>query len=356
MESENFCVKKFIEEYNLFLNQLSFLFKEDEDKEIIKGFINECDSDKLSRGKSFYDSLEIDYLYELFIKSKVRLFSTKDDNTSQVSISLFGEKLPLKKLLNNQNDSTKDIIWKYLHLFYFLHESMNQNRPDRMSKISKLLKNTSTSSSLSDDVKNDFLNVDVNEDTNNMIDDIVKSFESSLSNGSGNPFENIMGITQNITEKYTNKIESGEIELDKLMGSIQNSIPGMPNLAGLGKEKTPKEKVVIDDTFSTDDVKLGKNDKEEGSGLNLSSMMKMMNSMNKGGDENNPDLGGLFSMLGKLDNINSNEDAESLKKEMDTYLEKELGVDVSKLNNQIEKNAETIKIKEDELIEEPKQD
>ncbi len=354
MESENFCVKKFIEEYNLFLNQLSFLFKEEDDKEIIKGFIDECESDKLSRGKSFYDSLETEYLYGLFIKSKVRLFSTKDDNTTQVSTSLFGEKLPIKKLLNNQVEATKDIIWKYLHLFYFLFESMNQNRTDRMSKISKLLKNAN--SNLSADVKNDFLNVDVNEDTNNMIDDIVKSFESSLSDGNGNPFENIMGITQSITEKYTGKIESGEIELDKLMGSIQNSIPGMPNLTGMGKDKAPKEKVVIDDTFSTDNVELGEKDKEADSGLNLSSMMKMMNSMNKGGDKNNPDLGGLFSMLGKLDNISSNEDAESLKKEMDTYLEKELGVDVSKLNNQIESNDETIKIKEDDLIEEPKQD
>ncbi len=355
MESENFCVKKFLEEYNLFLNQLSYLFDEESDKNLIKKLVDECDTDKISRGKLFYESLEEENLYMLFCKSKVRLFSSKDDNTDVVSNSLLGEKLPLKKLLNNQDDTTKIVIWKYLHLFYFLFESMNKNRADRMSKISKILKNVT--SNLTEEVKNDFLNVDVNKDTNNMIEDIVKSFEQSLSSGSGNPFESIMDITQNITEKYTQKIESGDIELDKLMGSIQENIPGMPNLAGLGKDKTPKEKVVIDEEFSTDNVELGDKDKEEKSpNLDLNSMMKMMNSLNKDGDGNNPDFGGLFSMLGKLDKIDSTEDAENLKKEMDTYLESELGVDISKLNQQIEKNSDTIKINEEDLIEEPDQD
>ena len=40
-------------------------------------------------------------------------------------------------------------------------------------------------------------------------------------------------------------------------------------------------------------------------------------------------------MLGKLDSVDNEEDAEKLKAEMDTYLEKELGVDVGKLNQQI---------------------
>jgi hypothetical protein len=144
------------------------------------------------------------------------------------------------------------------------------------------------------------------------------------------------------------------------MDSIQKSIPGMPNLMGEGGEggmaglgamfggqKKPVEKVIIDDSFSTDNVELGDKDKKEGSGMNLTNMLNMMNSMNKGagegGDDSGmPNMSGIFSMLGKLENINNEEDAEKLKEEMDSYLEKELGVDVSKLNQQLSDAQEKI--------------
>jgi hypothetical protein len=343
MESKNFCSEKFLEEYDLFLNQLEGLFEDNDDKNLVSELKNSCESDKLSRGILFYRSLEDVELFDLFCKSKVKLFSTKDEKTRIISNSLLGDELPLKKLINNQNERTKDIIWKYLHLFYFLHESDNSNRKTRKSLVSKLLKDKEEK--LTRDVKNELLNVNVNEDTNNMIEDIVKSFEKSLSGENANPFESIMEITQNITSKYNDKIESGEIELDKLMGSIQNNIPGMPDLmkgsmGGLGgKKDEPKEKVIIDEDFSTDNVELGdkEGDKKDGSGMNLSNMLKMMNSMNggAGGEGGGPDLGGLFSMLGKLDSVDNEEDAAKLKSEMDTYLEKELGVDIGKLNQQM---------------------
>jgi len=114
MESTNFCHEKFLEEYNVFLKQLNVLFVNEEEKNIINNLMKECESDKISRGRKFYDSIEEEYLFELFCKSKVRLFSSKDKNTVLVSSSLFGENLPLKKLINNQSSNTKDIIWKYL--------------------------------------------------------------------------------------------------------------------------------------------------------------------------------------------------------------------------------------------------
>lgn len=372
MESKNFCNDKFIEEYNSFLKQLEPISEDIQSKEIINTLKEECETDKLTRGMVFYNTLKDDSIFELFCKSKIKIFSSKDKETSLLSTSLFGEQLPLKKLINNQDQKTKDIIWKYLHLFYFLLESNNKNRSTRKSKISKILKenNSSTKENLTDNVKNELLDVDVNDDTNNMIDDIVKSFEKTLSGNSANPFESIMEITQKITEKYNDKIESGDIELDKLMDSIQKSIPGMPNLMGEGGEggmaglgamfggqKKPVEKVIIDDSFSTDNVELGDKDKKEGSGMNLTNMLNMMNSMNKGageggGDSGMPNMGGIFSMLGKLDNINNEEDAEKLKEEMDSYLEKELGVDVSKLNQQLSDAQEKITDKvNDDVIE-----
>ena len=126
----------------------------------------------------------------------------------------------------------------------------------------------------------------------------------------------------------------------------------MPNLMGeggmgglgamFGGQKKPVEKVIIDDNFSTDNVELGNKDKKEGSGMNLTNMLNMMNSMNKGGEGGMPNMGGIFSMLGKLDSVNNEEDAEKLKEEMDMYLEKELGVDVSKLNQPLTDAQEKI--------------
>jgi hypothetical protein len=360
MESKNFCVEKFLQEYNTFIEQLVNVFKNDTNNEfnsVIEKIVKECESDKLARGKKFYDSLESNELFELFCKSKVKLFSSKDENTNNVSNSLFGEELPLKKLVNNMDQKVKDVVWKYLHLFYFLMESNNENRSSRKSELSKLLKEKEDK--LKREVKNDLLNVDVNEDTNNMIDDIVKSFEGTLNGNNANPFESIMDITQMITEKYSDKIENGDIELEKLMGSIQNNIPGMPDIMNsmigmnLGGKKEQKEKVVIDENFSTDQVNIGNKD-EKGSGMNLSNMLKMMNSMNMGGKagEGGQDMGGLFSMLGKLDTIKTEEDAENLKKEMDSFLQNELGVDMGELNKKIESAQKEVMLKIEDDSEE----
>ena len=122
MESKNFCVEKFLQEYNTFIEQLENVFKNNttEHNLIVEKLMKESDEEKLSRGKSFYDSLEDEELFSLFCKSKVKLFSSKEDRTNTVSNSLFGEEFPLKKLVNNMTQKVKDVVWKYLHLFYFL--------------------------------------------------------------------------------------------------------------------------------------------------------------------------------------------------------------------------------------------
>lgn len=299
---------------------------------------------------NFHKLLKEDNLFDLFLKSKIKLFSSKNENTNNLSISLFGVDLTLKFVLNNRSSEIKSSIWKYLHLFYFLIESSIENySKDRVNKVSLLLSDNKSDSksnvtdnvdvNISDQVKKDILKVDVNDTTNNLIDDIVQSFQQSLDGSdSGNPFDCIMDITQKITEKYQKKIDSGEVELDKMMGSIGNTIPGMGNLFNK-KEEEKKEKVVIDENFSTDNVELGDKDKDDKQkGFNLQGMMGMMNGMN--GKNGGPNLKGLMDVMGKLNNIETEEDAEKLKFEMDNYLEKELGVDVSKLNATIE-NIET---------------
>ena len=291
----------------------------------------------------FHNSINSDDLFNLFVRSKIKLFSSKTVETNNISESLFGVELTLKNIFNNQPSNVKNNLWKYLHLLFLLVESYQENRSNKkINKLKELVKEKKedtvnseydkdklSKEDLSERVKKDILNVDVNDTTNNMIDDIVSSFQDSLEGNSENPFNSILDITKKITEKYQDKIENGEIELDKMMNSITDTIPGMKGMVSENNNE-PKETVVIDENFSTDDVKLGDENENENNGLNLSGMMKMMNNMN--GNNGGPNLQGLMSVMGKLNTVQSEEDALNLKNEMDNYLEKELGVDVDKLN------------------------
>ena len=285
---------------------------------------------------NFYNSLESDDLFLLFKRKKIKLFSSKLIETNMLSESLLGSGLTLKAVFNKKTTEVKSELWLFLHEIYVLIADLTGNmEKEKVKEINGLINKHNFSNfskdEVSEKVKKDILNVDVNDTTNNMIDDIVSCFQDSMESGSGNPFDSIMGITQKITEKYQSKIESGEVELDKMMGSITGSIPGMSGLVG-GKKEDEK-KVVIDENFSTDNVELG--EKDEKKGFNLSGMMKMMNGMT--GGDGGPNLKGLVDVMGKMNSIETDEDAENLKKEMDSYLESELGVDVSKLNETIEK-------------------
>ena len=153
-----------------------------------------------------------------------------------------------------------------------------------------------------------------------------------------------MNITQQITEKYSNKIENGDIEIEKIIGSIQNHIPGLQDImSSATSSKKPKETVIINEDFSTDQVDLGDKD-ENKSGMNMSNMFKMMNSM--GGKEGGKELGGIFNMISKLKNVSSEEDALKLKEEMDTYMKDSMGVDMTDFNKKMEEIV--IKVKDND--------
>jgi hypothetical protein len=334
---------KLCEKLESFINELTKIFVNDKDRLVyLKDLQKNNENFGLKNNLyNFYESLQNEDLFNLFLRSKIKLFSAKTEETNKVSESLFGSELSLKIIFNNRSKDTKINLWRYLHLFYLLIESSLDNKSEEnIKKLTKLLSNNDNTknnlkdlptSEISDKVKNDILDVDVNDSTNNLIDDIVSSFQTSLDGNSDNPFECIMDITEKITNKYKDKLASGEIELDKMMGSITSTLPGIGNL--IGKKEEPKEKVIIDNNFSTDQVELG--EKDEKKGFQLSGMMKMMNSMNgKGGG---PNLKGLMDVMGKLNTVKTDEDAKELKGEMDTFLEKELGLDVSKLNETINK-------------------
>jgi len=377
----DFYVKKYLQNYNLLIEKLVFLFNEEEYKQYIVILNGESKDKKWLRGVKFQQQIS-DELFNTFLESKIKLFSHKDENSKKLSESLFGSELSLKKIFNNRDDNTKFILWSYIHSIVLMVElaqtNQNKNRVDKLTKLindsAPLLEKIKTKNNIKDtqniikDAKTmckEMFNVDVNDQTNDMLNDIVKSFETSLKGEGGNPLNGIMDITQKISSKYQDKINTGEIEINKLIEGIQKNIPGMEELlkGGMGEgisedmmggmmggmmgnmmggntTKT-KETVIIDENFSTADVELGKQ-KENKSNFNIGKMLKLANSFGVlGGDGKgdpktvDPNMSELFGMLSTMGKSNSKEDIDNLKTKMDEFLAKQ-GIDISKLNKQID--------------------
>jgi hypothetical protein len=376
----------FLDYYNSFIKQLKIIFPDANVTEILTQVENENDDSKKARGLYFAGLIDEEN-FDLFLKSKIKVFSHKNELNKQLSESLFNENLSLKSMLNNQPDDIKKIIWSYLHNLY-LHSNINDN--DKIKRLNEMLEDKNK------DVKDklhDIFGNDINSQTTNMIDDIVNSFEQILNNSKGNPLSGILNISQQISSKYADKINSGEIELNKLMGSITKTMPNMPTngempditnipgMEGLGdmmknmmgsmgpmmgsmnpnQEKKSEEKVIIDENFSTASVDVGKLEENKG-GMKIGSMLKMadglgvipggkknknndndglgslmsnlMNNNNMSNNINEDDINNLMPQFGKVMNVlqkldgNGEADMDKLKEEMDALLENDFGINM----------------------------
>jgi hypothetical protein len=384
VSTNNYFYDKYIINYNNFVAQLKVIFLADNTQTKLDRFSCMSDIEKITKGVMFCESISDEHFND-FVKSKIKVFSHKNLDTQKISESLFDENFCLKNLLNNQPDNVKEIIWTHLHNIYIVAELLKPDIDRNMSRIStlsKLLYGTvskcgndcnqtydNKTSNVSSNAKHrlkDMLGVDVNNDTSGMIDDIVSSFEGILTGTSGgNPFAGIMEVSQKISEKYADKINSGEIELSKLMESISKKVPGMESVIGgmmngSSEKSKPKEKIIIDENFSTANIEVGlnkeKEKEKEKSGINIGNVLKMADQFGviPGGKKSEldmsnlselsglagmgdiPNLGKVFEIMQKLEKTETNEEAELLKQEMDSFLQKDLGIDVNKLNKDLE--------------------
>ena len=378
---DNNTNKSYLNEFNTFLSQLLTLFDNNEstksELEIIKKIIDETDEEKLERGKLFHSCLDDNDCFELFLNKKVNSFSSKNESTNNLSNSLLGEDLPLKKLVNKQSEKTKDIVWNYLHTFYLLNETLMKDdegniREPNQDRVENTLKKSANSSELmrkisenteeksKESVANKLLDIELNSSTTSMIDDIINSFEDKVnSSPNQNPMESIMDITNLIANKYTDKIESGEIQLEDLLDNMKSKLPGLDKIAsnfgldgvsGVSGQKKEKEVTIIDENFSTDKVELGLEDEGKKGGLNLSSGLKMLNSM-----QSDPQLGKMFEMLNPGGDGGSPEDfLEKMKQSLPEEMLKNLDSDMEKMPDMFSKlmGSENDKEPEDLKIEE----
>jgi hypothetical protein len=378
----NFYESQYLQMFSHFMEQLNVIFPNEETAKFLTEVESLSDQEKIANGQKFCLSID-NKNFELFCNSKIKVFSHKSKNTQAISESLFGTNLCLKNILNNQPEEVKKVIWNNLHTLCFLSELLkpeDSHDNERIMKLTKLINVDSSDEEQEDeeqehvnfnnDTKNklqEMLGVNVNNETTTMIDDIVGSFEQVLSNQSGgNPLGGIMDISQKISVKYADKINNGEIELDKLMQAITSKVPGMDQMMGSmmgGSKAKPKEKVLIDENFSTASVEVGVNKEPESKGMNISGILKMADQIGviPGGKQSSnetgiedvmnsiPGIGKVMEMMQKLENTNTQEDAEALKLEMDAFLQSELGVDVEKLNEQLDTTSKQFKEKNKDI-------
>lgn len=291
-----------------------------------------------SRVNTFMNCLNDSNLFLLFASCKVKVFSSKSENTRLLSESLFTETLLLKNLFNNQKEDVKYRSWYNILNFYLQLEKLNDNREERVEllqeKLEKIINDEKNS------IKSSLLSSNVNETTTNMLDDIVGSFQDVVGDNQ-NPFENIMGITQKISQKYFKDIENGNIEIDKVLKDITGTLGGaegmteatkameqmmggegsLPNITGMmenltkgglgsmlgGKKKEVSQPTIIDETFSTANVEQGE-EKEEKRGPNIASMAKNLSGM---GDMMKG-FSGMGDMMKGLTGSGNDEDSEDM--------------------------------------------
>jgi hypothetical protein len=309
-------------------------------------------SDPFDRVQKFNDLMKSNTLFNFFLKSKIKLFSHKETNTLNISESMFGSEFSLKKIFNNQEDSVKIVLWKFLHNLvkyyneYLLLDNVDSEIQTKIDKINACLLNEDSSNSKGINIKeslNKILKTDsLNEDTNGLINDIIHGFESSMSNQT-NPFENIMNISNTITDKYKDKIENGDIKIDEIFKNMQ-SLPGMESMGPMmnslftnmgTSEPEKEEKVIIDENFSTSMVDVPEPTLEGESNMNLKNILKtadnfgLMDSIT-GQSSDDPGMGKLMNIFNKLTN-------QTDPMEIQNVFSKELGIDMDKLTNEMSK-------------------
>jgi hypothetical protein len=318
-----------IKEFNSFVNHLIQTFPY---MEFLNNILNESSDEILIRIKRLNDSLNTTTNFNLFLKSKIKIFSHKESDTTKISESLFGKELTLKKIFNNQDDTIKDLFWNNLHniiKYYNLYlseidsntlanartERFNNFKQNNFSEINKLLKTDS-----------------LNDTTNNMINDIISSFNTGITQG--NPFENIMQISQEITSKYKDNIENGDINIQDIYNNMK-TLPGMDKfspimdnlLNKIDTKNTNDEPVIIDENFSTANVEV----KEETSNnsLDIGNLMKTMTELTGDG----PDLSQMMNLIGKMGSLSN-------PAEITDLFQNELGIDMNNITQEMSKMLE----------------
>ena len=340
--------------YNNFLDILLSIFDDDVIKTKLLQIKSDSDLQKIKNGELFNNSISQSN-FKNFLESKIKLVSHKSDNTLNISQSLFNNQLCLKDILNNQTTQIKKIIWNQLHILYLNYELLKPDNLQNKQHISQLnnllnIKNDKNDKNVTTQTIQEMLNIDVNNNTNDMLDDIVGSFQNILHGE--NPMNGILDVSKIISQKYADKINNGDIELDKLMESITKKVPCIGEMMKMmptsNTQTTQSSSFIMDESFSTASVPLGNNEQESTSNINIGNMLKMADGMgiipnltsNTQNNTNIPGMDNIQTLLGfvkKIDNSQNQENMDDVKDEMNTFFQNNLGINIEQFNEDINK-------------------
>lgn len=339
-------------EFNSFMIKLNEIFPNNETVLLV---LNETPDQHIQRIQKLSTSLVSTTNFNTFCKSKIKVFSHKETDTHVISESVFGPQLSLKKIFNNQPDEIKDKLWVNLHkmLQIYLEQEYktapSKQLEERLAKLNEcLVGNSLRLDQTKKSIQNIFKTDKLNNSTNEMINDIFKSFEGAMTGK--NTMENIFNLSSELTQKYQNKIETGEIDFNGLLDNFKQNIPGMENMKNIidpllkmtsltENEKKP-ETVIIDENFSTSNIEQGKLDEGKEEPV-LGNILKMANESGLLGGEG----GGLLNMFSgeeaqnftKLfDVVNKlKETGLDNREEINNIFKNDLGLDVDKINQEM---------------------
>ena len=325
-------MSEYIKVYSEFLKELSLDFL---DNDIILTLESESDDKKYNRGYNLAESLNTETHFNYFTKTKIKLFSHKNTDTLKISESLFGKDLTLKKIFNNKDEPQKTNYWNYLHkLVLFIKQ--DQYAKDNTNTILKnqidKLKINNTINNTKEYINKIFDTSKLSSSTNEMIDDIINSFQKTFSENSQNPIEGIMKINELIVDKYKDKIESGEVNLNEIIDRVKETIPGIDNiLKSFMTDQGNNKTVVMDENFSTADVPVGEQNESTNplSNIKLGSILKTMNTLGINSNGEMPDMSKVMGLL-KDNNI----DFDKIQNQVSNLLSTN-NIDVSKMTEQV---------------------
>ena len=309
--------------FNDFCSKISSVYQQDTSiTSIVDNVMKLQDNEKNILISNLYQKFSlVPNSEQLLQNKKVKLFSSKEEETYALSISLFGESLPLKKIFNNLEGEDKKFLWISLKVL------IEYSKPKKPAKVN-----------------NSILNMEVDENVNGMIEDIMKEFKNNMESGKQtNPMETILGITSNITNKYHDKIQSGEIQLGGLIDDLQNKMPGvkdmMDKMIPKEKKKEKKDKIIIDENFSTVTVPVGL-DKPEDNSVNLTKMLPMLSGgLGDMGGMLGGEMGDIFKMIQNKDQLKNTDPKklQEMKQKMDKIMKDKFNINVNELEKQLNK-------------------
>lgn len=192
---------KTIEIKNKYIEFIDLIIQINNDDNLVQFRNNLNDSQITNTVECFCTKVEKNSdLFKLLLKKSYKLFTNKNNI---VLIENFNLKTFLEK---NKNDD----IWECIQLLYAINRAGDNIYKDKVDKLVASIEKTNLSPPL---------------DTDNMILDIAKTLRNNIVNSSKssnkvNPIENMLKTSEDISKKYSNKLKSGNININDMFNSL----------------------------------------------------------------------------------------------------------------------------------------